>query len=233
MILWVMLFALIIAISFLLAFLSMQDYQEVPETNKVEYGLFLIRKTDEFKADILHAIRQEMLKNNFIISIERLFKGNKAALTIFGPKDILDQFSQELNLLELEDYTLDLNTDHISAWEMGIKNSNSSKLQVSNFFKNFPLLEAEDQFLWQVILTAKGKAGSFQSQIRAAVYSQQPLRRKTLAPILQSLAVGELVKIPRPFSAAQMMGLYKLRSLSQDSQGPILAPEQIPSLLKI
>lgn len=233
MILWVILFALIIAISFVLALLSMRDYQEIPESSQVEYGLFLVRKTGQFNADILYAVRQAMLKNNFIISIERLFKGNKAALTIFGPKEVLGQFASKLGLLELEDYTLDLIVDHISIWEMGVRDTKSSKLSVDNFFKKFPLLEAEDQFLWQIILTAKSSVESFQSQIRAAVYSQEPVRRKTLAQILQSLGVGELVKIPRPFSADQMMSFYKLRSLSHDSRGPFLDPEQVLGLLKI
>lgn len=234
MILWVILFALIVAISFLLAYLSMRDFHAVPETEKVEYGLFLIRNTAQFTNDTLHTIRQAMLKNSFIISIERLFKGNKSALTIFGPKDILNQFVSDLNLLELEDYTLDLNTKHIAIWEVGVKYAASVKLKnVEEFFKNFPLLEQEDQFLWQIILTAKGNVSSFQSQIRAAVYSKESMRRKTLAPILQSLGVGELVKIPRPFSAEQMMNFYQLRSLSQDSQGPILEPEQVLGLLKV
>ncbi|EKD84968.1 MAG: hypothetical protein ACD_38C00123G0003, partial [uncultured bacterium] len=89
MILWLILFLLIIGISFILAFRSMKDYQEIPKASKVEYGLFLIRRTDSFDAGVLGSIGKFMLDNSLIISLERLFKGNKAALTIFGPKEIL------------------------------------------------------------------------------------------------------------------------------------------------
>lgn len=235
MILWVILFLLIVAISFLLAFLSMRDYQEIPQQSKVEYGLFLIRQPDRFNALILNAIRKSMLGSNFIVSIERLFKGSKSALTIFGPRKILDQFIDKLNLLELEDYTLDLSSNHIVIWEVGIKDIQANKLDnIDNFFKNFPLLDAEDQFLWQIVLTAKSVEGvAFHSQIRAAVYSKELVRRKTLVPLLQNLGVEELVKIPRPFSAEQMLSFFKLRSLSKDSKGPVLESEQILRLLRV
>lgn len=228
MILWLILFLLIIGISFILAFWSMRDYQEIPQQSKAEYGLFLIRRTNSLNFEVLDMIRKSMLKQDLIISIERLFKGKQAALAIFGPKKILEQFAQQLNLLELEDYALNLASEDIFIWEVGVKGS------TDDIFKNLPMLEHEDQFFWQVILGAKrGKDLSFQTQIRAAVYSEDPIRKKTLVPTLQNLSMGKLIKIPRPFSQEQMMSFYKLRSLSKDSHGPVLASKGVMSLLKI
>lgn len=226
MIIGLILFLLIIGISFILAFRSMKDYQEIPKDSKVEYGLFLIRQTASFGASILDSMGRLMLEAGLIISLERLFKGHQAALTIFGPKKILDKFKESLNLLELEDYTLELDNKDISVWEVGMKSA--SKLDL-------PELGNEDQFFWQVVLGAKKVKDnlSFQTQIRAVVYCQDPQRRKVLVPMFENLQTGGLVKIPRPFSTEQMMAFYKLRSLSKDSNGPILDSEGVMSLLKV
>lgn len=228
MILWLILFLLIVGISFILAFWSMRDYQEIPQQSKAGYSLFLIRRTDSLNSEILDVIRKSMLKQGLIISIERLFKGKKAALAIFGPKKILEQFTKQLDLLELEDYTLNLAGQDIFIWEIGVKGS------TNDIFKHLPVLEHEDQFFWQVILSAKeGGDLSFQTQIRAAVYSKDPVRRKTLVPLFQNLSIGQLVKIPRPFSQEQMMSFYKLRSLDKVGHGPVLTSLRVMSLLKI
>lgn len=233
MVLWLILFLLVIAISFILAFLSMRDYQEIPHHSKVEYGLFLIRNIEGLNVQTLDLLRHRLQKDGLIVSIERLFKGKQAALTIFGPKNILDQFKEQLNLLELEDYTLDLNHEETAIWEVGVKN-NQLPAGVENIFNNLPKMHSEDQFLWQIILSPKGEKDlSFQTQIRAAVFSKDHVRRKTITPILQNLHVDKLVKIPRPFTPEQMVEFYKLRSLSLDTKGPVLGPEDVLRLLRI
>ncbi len=88
----------------------MQDYQERP-SNKVYQGVFLIRDERQLTPEILRKIRdvgnsglvQEGL-DPLIISFERLIKGTQSVLVLFGPKQILNQFS-ELSLLELEDFS--------------------------------------------------------------------------------------------------------------------------------
>jgi len=236
MILWLILFLLIIGISFILALRSMKDYQEIPEKAKAEYGLFLIRQTENFDADVLNSIGKFILDKGLIISVERLFKGSEAALTIFGPKEILDKFSQSLNLLELEDYMYELDTQDIAIWELGIKSSKNLQFDnPNNIFKNLSELGKEDQFFWQVILGARKDKEDllFQTQIRAAIYCKDPVKMKTLVALLQNLKLGELTKVPQPFSAEQMMGFFKQRSLSKDSNGPILTADGIMSLLRI
>ena len=235
MILWFALFLLIVGISFVLAFRSMKDYQEIPKNFKAEYGLFLIRRPEDFNANVLNAIGQSILEEGLIISIERLFKGKKAALTIFGPKKILDRFAESLNLLELEDYANALDHKDISVWEMGIKGTQDFKFDSpNNIFKNLSELKEEEQFFWQIMLNAgKGKEKSFQAQIRAVIYSKDPERRKILISLLQTAEVGELTKVPKPFSDEQMMVFYKLRSFAKDSSGLILDAEGVIRLLKV
>lgn len=236
MILWLALFFLIVGISFVLAYRSMKDYQEIPSSAKVEYGLFLVRQNAGFNANLLNSIGRLILDKGLIISLERLFKGKKAALTIYGPRQVLEQFSSTLNLLELEDYILDCDSSNVSVWEMGTQNAGSHNFDNPNLiFENLSELSEEDQFFWQVILRAKSdKEGmAFQTQIRAVVYSQDPTRRKMLTTALQDLKLGELTKVPKPFSTEQMLIFYHLRSLSKDSSGPVLGSEGVMRLLKV
>lgn len=227
MILWLLLFLLIIGISFILAFRSMKDYQEIPQKTNVDYGLFLVRQIKNFDAKLLDSIRQEVLAQEAIVSFERLFKGRQTALTIFGPKNILAQFQSELGILELEDYTMEFTDSTVSVWEVGVKET--ARLNPDHFnkiFSNLPQLEAEEQFFWQVILN-KGPV-----QIRAAVSSKDPIRKKILVSA-QNLNAGGLVKIPKPFSNEQMIEFYSARSLSKETAGPILDSEGIVCLLQV
>lgn len=233
MILWLALFFIVIVISFVLALQSMKDYQEIPFKSKEDYALFLIRNTENLTAQVLASIREHLVKDGLIISFERLFKGKRAALTIFGPKRILEKFADSLALLELEDYSLNLNTADVHLWEMGSKNKDLKEQISPEIFKDLPSLGDEEQFLWQVVLGAKGdKTQAFQSQIRAAVYAKDPARRRDIVPLFQNMPTGELIKVPKPFSHEQMMSFYRSRSLGKDSDGPLLLPEKLLSLIK-
>ncbi|OGE19353.1 hypothetical protein A3J19_04260 [Candidatus Daviesbacteria bacterium RIFCSPLOWO2_02_FULL_41_8] len=235
MVFWIILFLLIVGISFVLAFRSMQDYQEIPETKSVDYGLFLIRQTEQFTASVLDSIGGLLLDAGLIISIERLFKGTQAALTIYGPKMILVKFAPVLNLLELEDYALGFNTGDVSIWEVGSKDQKKHPEGPNNIFQNLSQLGQDDHFCWQVVLGPRKEKGNitFKTQIRALVYSRVPEKKKMLASMLGELKVGELTKIPKPFSTEQMMDFYKIRSLSKDSNGPVLDSAGVINLLKV
>lgn len=228
MILWIILFFMIVAISFVLAMRSMRDYQEIPQKSQEDYGLFLIRQTGNLTTGVLDAILKPATSESFIISIERLFKGSESALTIFGPKKHLVKFSGDLNLLELEDYAARLDSEDLSVWEVGVKEKTKFDPDtLDNIFINLPKLDFEDQFFWQVV------SGRDQTQIRAILYSKDSKRRKVLAPLFHDLKPGGLVKIPRPFSPEQMLNFYRLRSLSKDSKCPAIAPAELIRLLKI
>lgn len=227
-VLWIALFLIIIGISFVLAFQSMKDYSEIPKQRREEYGLFLIRRIENFNDNILESIRKLISEQGLIISFERLLKGSQAALVIFGPKTILEQFGASLDLLELEDYTERLDSKEMVIWEVGTRHTSNLDLETtSSIFEALPVLGEEDQFFWQVVI------GGTQIQIRAALYCQDPLRRKTLAQSLQNLKFGKLVKVPRPYGTAQMLTFYKERMLSRDTRAPILDSLGLIRLLKI
>lgn len=238
MILWLALFLLVVAISFVLAFQSMKDYQEIPHKSNLEYALFLIRQPSNFNAKFLEALYEQILKEGLIVSVERLFKGRESALVIFGPKKILLPYQTYLNLLELEDYSMGINKEEISVWEVGTKSDKREEFLQSdshNIFKTLPQLLDNEQFWWQIILAAKkGKDGKklFQTQIRAVVYSKDHLRRKQLSEALHNMA-GELSKVPKPFSTDQIAMFYHLRSLGKDSSGPILTADQVIKFLTV
>ncbi len=157
MILWLALFALVVAISFVLALQSMHDYHEFPQYSGSDYGLFLIRNTAGLTTSVLDSIHNRILQNGLIVSLERLFKGTQSALVIFGPKEILTNFSSQLNLLELEDYT-HVDREHVSAWEVGVKASQfppDQAQKIDSFFDSFPMLSEAEQFWWQLTLQAQ------------------------------------------------------------------------------
>lgn len=229
MMLWLILFALVIAISFVLALASMRDFQQSPGHFNTEYGLFLIRNTAGLSAQILDAVHSRIVKEGLIISLERLFKGSKSALVIFGPKDILFTFQPKLNLLELEDYTA-INKEHATAWEVGVKGGDLNPGQIKkidNLFANFPMLSEAEQFWWQLTLQAKNQSKGFYSQIRAVVISSDLGRRKKISETLQNLSSGHLTKVPKPFTSSQIVEFYQNRNLGKDSTSPALHTEEV------
>lgn len=150
MIIWLVLFVIIIAVSFILAYLSMRDFQEVPE-KKLRYSVFLIQNPGVLTEGLLSELHK-LIKKGEIISLERLFKGNESALVIFGPKEILQQFN-DLHLLELEDYTA-VNSDQVVAWELTVRDHQQLH---GNLFTQVPEFEHDEQFWWQIILQTYSK----------------------------------------------------------------------------
>lgn len=205
MILWLALFFLVIAISFVLALRSMRDFQKMPRSQR-EDGLFLIRRPDNLSADILDLIHTRITKEGLTVSIERLFKGKKSTLVIFGPKKVLENLPQ-LDLMELEDYT-DVNRGNLSAWEVGGK----------SFLKDLPQLDMEEEFWWQVVV-----GPSFQSQIRAVVISSDIQKRLDLSSSI----------IPKPFTTDQTLDSYQRRSLILDPHNPNLTPQEVLQLISL
>lgn len=234
MILWLALFILVIAISFILALQSMRDYQESPKHSKAEYSLYLIRNTAELTTFTLDLIYNQIIKKGLLLSLERLFKGKKSALVIYGPKNTLTNLSDKLNLLELEDYTA-VDREGIVAWEVGIRKPVLAQEEISgidNFFKNLPHLNETEQFWWQLVLQANPKKGKslFTGQIRAVLYSPDETRRKKLAENLQNLPPKHLAKVPKPFTSDQILEFYKMRALSKSETNPALTSKEVLKL---
>lgn len=217
--LWIALFVLMVALSYVLAAKSMKDYQEVI-SEKGEYGLFLIRNRGGLTNELLHSIHNELLSSGLNISFERVFRGNESALLVFGPHNLLAKFNTVLNLLELEDYTkIDIDTS--LAWEIGIKEKGQK------IFGNLPSLLDQEQFWWQLVLWVnKNKLmsfNSFQGQIRAVIKSEDPLKRKNVSQILQNLPDKKLIGID----------LYKKRSFQKKNKNNFLNSMEIIQLISI
>lgn len=234
MIVWFALFLLVLAASVFLAYFSMSDFQEIPQLGQGGYGLFLIRQTRSLTQALLDSLHKDIVKEGLIISLERLFKGQMSALVIFAPRKILVNYTKQLDLLELEDYT-QVSKDDLTIWEVGVKNpKDSHSLNIDNFFENFPKLSDTEQFWWQLTLKAQEgktlKMPSFISQIRAVVLAKDQARRKSLAQTLQNLTSPNLRKIPRPFSNSQMIDFYKQRTLGKEEYNPYLTAEDIVKL---
>ena len=153
MILWIILFILVLIISYVLAAKSMKDFTQTPAS--YEYGLFLIRQTRSLNEPLLNLIRQDLQQTDLAVSFERLFKGRQKALAVFGPRIILSKFSERLNLLELEDYT-NVDKSLVTGWEVEVKNS-----------QQIPLLEQQEHLWRQLIVSKEG------SHIRCLVVSDR------------------------------------------------------------
>jgi len=198
MIFYLLIFFIILSVSLVLAYLSMKNYQEIPDALK-EYGIYLVKKPNFLTLQVLGMLLD--LCQGKLLSFERLFKGNLQVLVIFGPKKILsERFSEILGLLELEDYTR-VSGDLI-AWEVGRKETGEF---AGDIFKNFPALDEDEQFFWQVILN--GNHG----QIRAVLFVQDIERKKILVSTLENIGGKLLHKIPKPFTSAQIFENYRKR----------------------
>lgn len=172
----------------------MKDFTEIPQKSKLEYSLFLIRKSSNLTVSLLQSIHDDLIKEGLIVSLERLFKGSESALCIFGPKKILANYSDKLDLMELEDYSTSFHTENTTVWEI-----DSQKIE--NPFSGLPQLGPNEQFCWQVLVSGK------HIQIRAAILANDPKRRKEFVRN----------KLPRPFSNNVMLKLYHQRSMDQES----------------
>lgn len=233
MIVWLILFLIVIGISFILAYRSMKDYLEVPHQSKAGYGLFLVRQISAFNLGFLESMYEHLLKEGLIVSLERLFKGGKSALTIFGPKNILNNYRNQLDLLELEDYAEGIDSKDYFAWEVGLKEGDSHIQNIGSLFRDLPPLVGEEQFWCQMTLLPKqGKSGGrlFQSQIRAVIFSKEPIRRKELRDALQT--IRGFSRVPTPFSNDQILTFYQQR-VGNGTKGPILTCQEIVHLLKV
>lgn len=230
MFLWILLFLVIIVISFLLAYLSMSDFRVFAVPGK-KYSLFLVRNIEKFDDGMLQKLHTLIYKKKYLISLERLFKGDKSALVVFGPRDILINFKSDLSLVELEDYTKNIEGDFV-AWEMGIK---IEQLKPNaTFLKNTPPLLSSEQFWWQVVLAPISQKGEdiFTTQIRAVFNYDSEERNKQITPILQSLSDGFLVKVPKPYTKEQILAFYQKRSLEKGEFNPQLKAQDLTTLFK-
>jgi len=232
MILWLLLFFLVIAISFVMAYRSMRDFQFIPQKTGLEYGLFLIRNPNAITAEFLIDLSNKILQKNLSLSFERLFKGPQSALVVFGPKEQLMAISSHLNLLELEDYSLKIDENQISAWELGLKDLSQKEFLLENPFAILAELQTSEQFWWQVSLKLDSSKenldkNKFLTQIRCVFSSADDRRRSELTSKLVGIGAPALVKVPKPFTSEKILEFYRKRILSMEKINPSLSAKEV------
>ncbi len=211
---WAILFIVVVIISAVLALRSLKDYQETPLQN-LGYGIFYIRNLKNFSLDTLKKIYQFSLKNDCLISFERLFKGKESVLIIFAPRSITSLFP-ELSFLELEDYlipakqqlnpSLDMggkkiNLNQVLPWIIESKNNSKKPLIVKQGFLKQIDIKDNQRFFWQIVTFPLKQENKVQVTIRAMAVDSDPISRvelaKTLdAEIINSTGLSRKVKQP-------------------------------------
>lgn len=245
MIIWFILFFIVVLVSLVLAYKSMEDYRETTAGLNINYSLFLVRQPEALTKEVINSLHQSILKEGLILSFERLFKGAKSALVIFGPFHILQPFSSNLGLLELEDYTHKIDPSKlekgsspgVAAWEVGTKNPPADPLFMSNLFQTLPPLESEEEWWWQVAVQPRGKADSgklqqpfFQSVLRSVIISSIPKRAQSLQESLSHFgSEAGLAFLPQPYTISQLVKFYQERSLPH-SLGAVVGKASFPFL---
>lgn len=218
MIIFWIIFVLIILVSLVLAYISMKDFRQTPEDFGLGNTLFLIKRPIGLTTSLLNSLHQALESGAMIVSFERLFKGGESALTIYGPKNILVQFTQNLDLVELEDYIGGERA--VLAYELG---TGKSPQNPGSLFSDFPKLTKEEQVWYQLVLQPQRRDGEFKCEIRVVVVAGEEARRKRLAEALQGEGSG-FIKIPKPLTTLQMMDAYQKRSMMGKSYFKLTTP---------
>jgi hypothetical protein len=223
---WIILFIIVIVISFILAYRSMKDFKEIPITPNLEYGLFLVKNTALFNLAYLSRIHKFITEQKSIISFERLLKGEESVLVIFGPKNILTSFP-ELELMELEDFLLPVSSpqnfddpnkvsvNQTMGFQISSKQDPKKSLIVApDFLKNLSLGENQRLF-WQVVVSGLKEDSNFQVTLRALVNEPNAGTRAELAKKISAHIVEktELNLSQRDETTSKVFDDFKKRAL--------------------
>jgi hypothetical protein len=155
MIIWFFIVFVVTFVSLLLTMRSLQGFREKATQNGLEYGLYLVRYPHLLSPTIIDTIAQKAIQNGAILSLEKLAKGSKKALVIYGPRVVLESFVQSQSFLEIEDYTLQNDHTRLNGWELGINTRHKDIDLDSKLDSQMPFLEDDDQLWWQVTLRPK------------------------------------------------------------------------------
>lgn len=237
MLLWIVLFLIIVGISFVLALQSMRDYQEFPASTDLKYSLFLIRDPKALNEQVLESFCKLLSGQNLLISLEKLSKGNLQALIIYGPQKILNSLKETLNLLELEEYSEKIKVDKSLAWEIGVKEGIDDLTQQKLML---PELHPNEEYWWQMVL--QPTEDSFQVATRAVLTGGNMERVKDLKEQITKLLENfNLIMLPQAYSTAQIITFYQQRVLAKSllpkgapqKAQPTLTAREIAGLLNI
>ncbi|KKQ65814.1 MAG: hypothetical protein US86_C0008G0037 [Candidatus Daviesbacteria bacterium GW2011_GWA2_38_24] len=220
----------------------MKDFVEFPNA-KIPYSIFLVQNPENLTQEILSKIHKLLYTERFrkidpkIISFERIAKGKSKALVIHGPKELLKSLN-ELQLLELEDFSKKLEISRVLSFEVGYLNRGESleKLITAGIMKGIDL-EEDEYFFFQVVAHPAGgvEKNQFQVSIRIAISSQDSVRRATLAKQFNNYLIENLglSRLEKNQSSSDIYEAFKKRILIPKEVFKFtLTSEQVLGLLR-
>ena len=223
---WIILFFIIILIFSVLAYRSMRDYEEFPDSRSLN-ALFYIGNPQNLTSGILGRMHDVFLSNKQFFSLEKLINGKERARVIFGPRDMAKDFP-ELNLVEIEDYLSDensfssgdtakkVNVNQVLSWLIEPKNNPKKPLVVGDEFRSLSVEENQKIFIQAVLMpTEKSGVTIFQSTLRIMIAEPDSIKRIELAKkINQTIAtLTGLNKHEDSFPESKKYESFKQRSL--------------------
>lgn len=199
----------------------MQDYMEKPADYSVSNALYLIQKPEGLTEELIGEIYQTLLPSNQVISFEKLYKGEKRALVVYGSVEILKNFEQKLHLLELEDYTKKISEDDIksaegkfSAWEVGLKKDGHSLTELVKIDDLIPGLSPGEEFWWQAVLQPLKDKVVFLASLRAVLITSNFKRNQEVREVLSKFGEDQgLAVLPQAFTTSELIKSYRERAL--------------------
>ncbi len=222
-----------------MAYRSMSDYYEQASNFSATYSQYLVGNPDGLTAEVLKELHRSAYDSRFILSLERLFKGARRALVIFGPTTLLHTLVGPLKLTELEDYSRkveegQIKSGQVATWGVGRKNRSTEDSGVESLFSSLPELLDSEEFWWQVVLQPKGSRedGQFESTIRAVLLADDSQRAQILKDDFSKLGQEEgLAETPKAHTTEEFLKLYAERALPKEYT-MTLTPEKVLFLVE-
>jgi hypothetical protein len=240
-IIWFFILFVLTFVSLLLTMRSLQNYREKAKDVPVEYGLYLIRYPQLVTETVIDHIMHQSIKIGASIAFEKLAKGDRKALVVYGPKQILQSFVTSMSFMEIEDYTIHADSRHINAWEVRVQSSHQHPNFDVTLESQMPHLE-EDEQIWYQVVTRPIATGLEYKLWRWFISTVKPylklpwlvasMSKESLATIRvvylcddtkkrheklpHITKIGEtnfLFKMPQKFTSKQILDFYRDRSL--------------------
>lgn len=243
---WIILFFIIILISSVLAYRSMRDYEEFPDTLSLN-ALFYIGNPQNLTSETLKKLHDQFIQDKQFFSLEKLIKGKEHARVLFGGRGMVHDYP-ELALVELEDYISDegsllshddfekkVNVNQVLSWLIEPKNNPKKLLVVGDELRRLEIENSQKVFV-QVVLMPLEKSGEsvFQATLRVMIADSDPIKRVELAKSINQIftqATG-LKKHEDVFPESKKFESFRVRSLiPKEVSEFILTGDEVLSLV--
>lgn len=242
---WIISFFIIILISSVLAYRSMRDYEEFPDSLSLN-ALFYIGNPQNLTSATLKKLHDQFIREKQFFSLEKLIKGREQARVLFGAREMVHDYP-ELALVELEDYVSEegsllqedfekrVNVNQVLSWLIEPKNNPKKLLIVGDELRRLAVENSQKVFIQLVLMPIEKAAESvFQATMRIMVADTDPIRRVELAKNINQIvtqATG-LKKHEDVFPEGKKFESFKMRSLvPKEVSEFILTGDEVLSLV--